>query len=93
MLGTFTLNLQDGQMFPWGKENIYRNGELVGYVTSAAFGHTIGKHICMGYVKKCGGEPITQDYLLDGKYEIGEHYQAEISCGPLYDPQSLKMNA
>ena len=51
LLGTFTVDLQeDTTTLPWGKESIYRNGEYAGYVTSAGFGHTLGKAVCMGYV-------------------------------------------
>ena len=52
LLGTFTIDLQDDTTtLPWGNESIYRNGEYAGYVTSARFGHTLGKAVCMGYVR------------------------------------------
>ncbi len=38
----------------WGGEAILRDGKLVGFVTSAAFGHTLGCPVAMGYVN--GGE-------------------------------------
>ena len=58
LLGTFTVDLQDDTTtLPWGNESIYRNGEYAGYVTSAGFGHTLGKAVCMGYVCATPGNP------------------------------------
>ena len=96
MLGFFTVDTGGNEdIFPWGYENIYRNGDLVGCVTSAAFGHTIGKPICMGYVSATGDRSVvTPRFLKDGRYEIdisGEMCPAQISLKPLYDPKSLRV--
>lgn len=97
MLAFFTID-QDGDddLLPWGGENIYRNGRLVGYVTSAAFGYTIGKPVCIGYVyaKHAGTEMVTPAFLKEGSYEIdiaGSMCSAAISMSPLYDPKSLRV--
>ena len=70
---------------PWGNESIYRNGKYAGYVTSAGFGHTLGKAVCMGYVCAPGNSKqsgvmgggrekstgvVTHQYLKEGSYEI-----------------------
>ena len=99
MLGFFTVDTAgDDDVFPWGYENIYRNGELVGYVSSASFGYSIGKPICMGYISSPGGggQVVTTEFLKEGCYEIdiaGKLCQAEISLKPLYDPKSLKIKS
>ena len=97
MLAFFTID-QDGDenLLPWGGENIYRNGRLVGYATSAAFGYTIGKPACIGYVyaKHAGTEMVTPAFLKEGSYEIdiaGSMCPAAISMSPLYDPKSLRV--
>ncbi len=37
LLGIFTVDTGgDEDVLPWGHENIYRNGELAGYVSSAS---------------------------------------------------------
>lgn len=97
MLAFFTIN-QDGDdnLLPWGDENIYRNGRLVGYVTSAAFGYTIGEPVCIGYVyaKHAGTEMVTSAFLKEGSYEIdiaGSMCPAAIGMSPLYDPKSLRV--
>ena len=86
-LGIFTVNLQDNTTtLPWGNESIYRNGEFAGYITSAGFGHTLGKAVCMGYVCAPGTSGVPQErralatgkstavvsrqYLKEGSYEI-----------------------
>ena len=67
-MGTFTIDLQDDTtILPWGNESIYRNGEYAGYVTSAGFGHTLGKAVCMGYV--CTPENSKQSGIMDGERE------------------------
>ena len=54
-LGIFTIDLgSDVTSLPWGSESIFRNGEFSGYVTSAGFGYSLGKAVCMGYV--CAAE-------------------------------------
>ncbi|NCF82801.1 MAG: FAD-dependent oxidoreductase [Proteobacteria bacterium] len=35
----------------WGGEPVLRDGEYVGYVSSAAFGHCAGKSLALGYLK------------------------------------------
>ena len=66
LLGTFTIDLQDDTTtLPWGKESIYRNGEYAGYVTSAGFGHTLGKAICMGYVCALGNSKLSGCSVMD----------------------------
>ena len=95
LLGIFTIDLQDNTTtLPWGNESIYRNGEFVGFVTSAGFGHTIGKAVCMGYVSRAvtGDDPasgkstvMTRQYLKEGNYEIeinGELWPASLHMTP-----------
>lgn len=97
MLAFFTIDQGgDDSVLPWGYENIYRNGQMVGYVTSAAFGYTVGKPICIGYVyaKHAGREAVSLEYLREGSYEIdiaGNMRPAEINLTPLYDPKSLRV--
>ena len=104
LLGTFTIDLQeDTTTLPWGKESIYRNGEYTGYVTSAGFGHTLGKAVCMGYVcamddsdreKSSGVTEVTHQYLKEGRYEIeidGKLWPASLHPTPPYDPKSKRV--
>jgi glycine cleavage system aminomethyltransferase T/glycine/D-amino acid oxidase-like deaminating enzyme len=42
--------LEDPEGYPIGSEPILHDGEVVGQVTSAVFGHTLGRALVMGYV-------------------------------------------
>ena len=97
----------DTATLPWGNESIYRNGQFAGYVTSAGYGHTLGKAVCMGYVcaagkggvkdeKPTGGKTsvITPRYLKEGSYEIeidGKLWAATLHLTSPYDPKSKRV--
>ncbi len=71
-----------------GRESIYRNNQLVGWVTSAGFGYTINKNIAYGYIRQ--PEQITKEFLLDANYQLEVACQkvpAQIHLGVLYDPK------
>ena len=78
----------DSDVILLGRETIYRNGERVGWLSSAGYGHTVGKSIGMGYVRS--DHVIDRDYVLSGQYEL-EVATRRIPCTahlePLYDPQ------
>jgi 4-methylaminobutanoate oxidase (formaldehyde-forming) len=83
-LAGFTLD--DADVVLVGRETILRDGEPVGYLTSAGFGHTIGKPIGYGYVRHPDG--VTADYLNSGKYQLvvaGDAVPAALHLKPLYD--------
>jgi len=74
-------------------EAVIRDGEIVGYVTSGNYGHTLGAAIGMGYVPTKGEKPSS---ILASGYEIevaGKRYKAQPSLKPLYDPQSERVKA
>jgi len=72
-------------------EPLIRNGEVVSYITSANYGHTLGGAIGLGYVPSKGE---TAAEMLESKFEIeiaGERYEAEASMKPMYDPKSERV--
>jgi glycine cleavage system aminomethyltransferase T/glycine/D-amino acid oxidase-like deaminating enzyme len=78
----------DASVILSGRETIYRNGERVGYLSSAGFGHMIGKSIGMGYVRNRAG--VDRDYVLSGVYELEvgtQRVPCEVHLVPLYDPK------
>jgi len=93
----------DTDAYPLGDEPIYRNGKAVGYVSSACYGHTVGRAIAMGYVKNKEGGKANKKFVLGGKddtdkpkYEIeinGVLYDVSASFQPAYDPKGLKIKA
>lgn len=69
-------------------EPIWRDGILVGRITSAMFGHTVGHQIAMGYVEN-GGDLVTPDWIQAGTYELeiaNQNFPATVSLRPYYDP-------
>ena len=58
--------LDDPEPYILGNEPVYREGEVVGRITSGFFGHTVGRSVGMGYVRvEPDAEPIAS-----GSYEL-----------------------
>jgi 4-methylaminobutanoate oxidase (formaldehyde-forming) len=77
-----------------GRETIYRNGERVGWLASGGFGHSVGRSIGYGYVRRAEG--VDRDHVLSGSYELEvatERVPAEVHLDPLHDPRNLYMTA
>jgi len=82
--------LLDSDHMLYHNEPIWRDGVLVGRVTSGMFGHTVGVSLGMGYVAD-DGRPVSREWVLEGNYEIeiaGERVPARVSMAPFYDPKS-----
>jgi 4-methylaminobutanoate oxidase (formaldehyde-forming) len=74
-------------------EPIVRDGKIVGYLSSGAYGHHLGGAMGMGYVP-CPGESVAD--VLDSSYEIevaGQRVAAKASLKPFYDPKSERVKA
>ena len=84
--------LPDQEARPYHDEPIFRDGEQVGYVTSANYGHTLGGNIALGYIT--AKQPLNQASINDGNFEIeiaGTRFPAAASLRPMYDPNSLRV--
>ena len=89
-LACFTVD--DENIVLLGRETIYRNGERVGWLSSAGWGYTLNKNIGFGYVRCTDG--VDRDYLLSGSYELevaADRTPCEIHLEPLYDPGMFRM--
>lgn len=85
--------LNDSDPLLYHNEPIYRDGEMVGHLTSGAYGHYLGAAIGLGYVP-CKSEKIAD--LLESAFEIevaGRRVNATASFKPLYDPKSDKTHS
>ena len=80
------LTVDDGRSVVMGKEPVLRDGEAVGYVTSAAFGYTVGKPIAYAYLPSSIGEgdAVEIEYF-------GRRITATVTPEPLVDPQMIKI--
>ena len=72
-----------------GKEPIMDADRFLGYVTSANYGHTIGRGIVYGYLPIQYTEVGTSVDIL----YFGERLPATVAREPLYDPRGTKMKA
>ena len=85
---------KDPEPLIYHEEPIYRDGDLVGRITSAMFGHTVGGCVGLGYVNCPDG--VTAQYIDAGAFEIevaGERFAAKASLRPMYDPKSQRPKA
>ena len=86
--------LADPDVMLYHHEPILRNGEIVGYLTSGNYGHTLGGSVGLGYVRDGGG--VDADFIESGTFEIdvgGVRIPATPSLRALYDPQAKRMRA
>lgn len=86
------LVLSDPEPLAYRTEPIWRDGELVGTVTSGMFGHTLGASVVLGWVERSDG-PATDEWLAEGTYEVEiawERVPAEIHLRPAYDPSGVR---
>lgn len=71
------LNDHDSEvdMWPMGGEPIFRNGDFCGQITTASYGFTFKRQVCLGFVQKLHPETgerekVSNEYVLSGDYEI-----------------------
>jgi 4-methylaminobutanoate oxidase (formaldehyde-forming) len=89
-LACFTVD--DPRVVLLGRETIYRDGERVGWLTSAGYGYTVGKSIGYGYVRRAQG--VDRRFLAAGAYRLevaSEQVPARIRPEPLYDPRGERL--
>jgi len=85
--------LHDASALLYHNEPVWRNGEIVGRISSGMFGHALGKSLGMGYVE-LGALAGSDADLLAASYEIevaGVKVAATASLAGFYDPQSLRV--
>jgi 4-methylaminobutanoate oxidase (formaldehyde-forming) len=69
-------------------------GEVVGYISSAGYGHTLGGAVGLGYVP-CAPDAAVGDIVAQ-PFEVevaGRRIPAAASFSPLYDPRGHRIRA
>jgi heterotetrameric sarcosine oxidase gamma subunit len=92
-LGVLTLENPDTIL--WGGELIVRNGKPAGHLTSAAYGHTLGRAVALGYVVNDAG-PADNVFIESGRYQVdvaGELVDASVHLRAPYDPKAERVKA
>lgn len=88
----FVLKDSDAQL--WGGELVLRDGQVVGEVRSAAYGHTLGASVALAQLDH--EEGVTKEFIETGKYQIdlaGELFDATAHIRTPYDPTSSRVKA
>ena len=78
--------LREPEPLLFHNEPILRDGEIVGHLSSGAYGHHVGAAVGMGYIG-CEGESASD--ILASSYSIdvaGTRVTADASLKPFYDP-------
>jgi 4-methylaminobutanoate oxidase (formaldehyde-forming) len=86
--------VKDPEPMLFHAEIVLRDARPVGYVRAGSYGHTLGGAVGLAMVE--AGEPVTPAWLRAGRWEVdiaGRRYPAEVSLGPLYDPQMTRIKA
>jgi 4-methylaminobutanoate oxidase (formaldehyde-forming) len=82
--------LEDKEPLLWGGEALLRDGKPVGDLTSAAYGHSLGAAVGMGYVRRDDGQAIDAAWLAAGKFEVdlaGVRLKAKVGLQAPFDPK------
>ena len=83
------VTLDDPSAVVMGKEPIRHEGRVVSYVTSAAYGYSIGRGIVYGYLPvdlAVEGTPVEVEYF-------GDRLAATVAAEPLWDPKGERLRA
>ena len=83
------LTLDDPYAVVMGKEPILDGSRVIGYVTSANHGYTVGKFIAYGYLPLEHAKPGTS---VEIEY-FGRCHRATVSREPLYDPGRKRLTS
>jgi len=85
--------LDDPEPLLYHNEPIIMDGQIVGYLTSGMYGHSLGAAIGMGYVVVPG---LNADRIKEADFEIEvarKRFSAQASLRALYDPSSSRMRS
>jgi glycine cleavage system T protein len=81
------MTFDDPTVAVMGKEPIFIDGQVAGFVTSANYGYTVGQSIVYGYLPL---EHATAGTKVEIQY-FGRRYPATVRKEPLYDPEMTRL--
>jgi len=84
--------LDDPQSLLYHNEPIWRDDVIAGFISSGAYGHTLGASVGLGYVSR--SDKNESEGWLHGKFEIevaGQRFPAQASLAPLFDPENRRI--
>ncbi len=71
----------------WADEPIWKDGEMVGFVTSGGYAHYVGKSVALGFLPVAAIE----DGVAVEIEILGELRPATLIAEPLFDPKGERM--
>ncbi|MDY7087930.1 MAG: FAD-dependent oxidoreductase [Actinomycetota bacterium] len=83
------LRLHDVSAVPMGREPVYHGEDPVGFVTSAAFGHTVGFPVAYAWLPAALAQPGTEVAIGYFDRRLG----ATVAAEPLFDPKHERLRA
>jgi 4-methylaminobutanoate oxidase (formaldehyde-forming) len=87
-----SLVVDDPDTLLFGNEPVLGDGEWVGYVRAAAYGHTLGASVGLAMVESKDG--VTPEWLAGGRFEVdtpGGPRPVTLASAPPYDPARTRI--
>lgn len=93
------VRLRDPEPLMYHGEVIYRDGDIVGDIRAASYGHTLGGAVGLAMVQRPSGAadaraPLPANWVSSGTWEVdvaGKRYPAVASLRPMFDPRNDKI--
>ncbi|MGB1253418.1 MAG: GcvT family protein [Candidatus Promineifilaceae bacterium] len=82
-----TIDDPTGSVF--GYEPVYADGKVIGHITTANFGYSVGKHVAFAYLYKAYAKPGTE---VEVEY-FTKRFKGLVSAEPLWDKSMARMKA
>ncbi len=86
--------VKDPEPLLFHAEVVYRDGQPLGYIRAASYGHTLGGAVGLAMIASGDGASIDQAWIDRGRWEVdiaGTRYPAVASLRPLYDPTNERV--
>ncbi|MBL9014056.1 MAG: GcvT family protein [Myxococcales bacterium] len=86
--------VKDPEPLMFHAEVVRRNGEPVGYIRAASYGHTLGGAVGLAMIAAPTGAALDQTWIDAGTWTVeiaGQTYPATASLKPLFDPDNKKI--
>jgi len=88
------ITLDDSDPVLWGGELVLRDGNPIGEVRSAGYGHTLGSAVALALVQCNAG--VDKTFIQSGTWHVdlaGQLYQATTHIRPPYDPKAERVRS
>lgn len=84
----------DPQAMMYHGEVVWRNGERVGDIRAASYGHTLGGAVGLSMLSKDATAGKWKQFVSEGTWEVeiaAQKYPCRVSLSPMYDPNNARI--